>query len=131
MTFKAPALGFAIAVALASAMASALADDAATGGNMYRLYCASCHGESGAGDGPVASALIGGAPDLRVLQRNNGGVFPEAVLRTVIDGRKTLRAHGTYSMPVWGRDLSAIGGDAATAKTINGIVEYLKGMQVR
>lgn len=127
MTFKAPVLGFAIAVTLAAA--PALADDATTGGTMYRLYCASCHGESGAGDGPVASSLVGGAPDLRVMERNNGGVFPEAVLRTVIDGRRTLRAHGSYAMPVWGRDLSATGGGAT--QTINAIVEYLKGMQVR
>jgi hypothetical protein len=41
-----------------------------------------------------------------------------------------LRAHGTYAMPVWGRDLSATGGDAATAQTINAIVEYLKRLQV-
>lgn len=129
MTFKAPVMGWMMAAALAAT--PALADDATSGGNLYRLYCASCHGESGAGDGPVASALVGGAPDLRVLERNNGGVFPEAVLRTVIDGRRTLRAHGTYAMPVWGRDLSATGGDAATAQTISGIVEYLKGIQVR
>lgn len=127
MTFKAPVLGFAIAVTLAAA--PALADDATTAGTMYRLYCASCHGESGAGDGPVASSLVGGAPDLRLLERNNGGVFPEAVLRTVIDGRRTLRAHGSYAMPVWGRDLSAIGGGAT--QTINAIVEYLKGLQVK
>lgn len=126
MTFKAPVLGFAVAVALAAS--PAFADDATTGGDMYRLYCASCHGESGAGDGPVASALIGGVPDLRLLAKNNGGVFPEAVLRTVIDGRRTLRAHGSYAMPVWGRDLSASGGDAA--QTIKGIVAYLKGLQV-
>ncbi|HWK95733.1 MAG TPA: cytochrome c [Pseudolabrys sp.] len=129
MGFKASMMGCAVAAALA--VTPAFADDAETGGNMYRLYCASCHGESGAGDGPVAAALVNGAPDLRVLERNNGGVFPEAVLRTVIDGRRTLRAHGTYTMPVWGRDLSAIGGDAATAQTINAIVEYLKGIQVR
>ena len=129
MTFKAPLVGFAVAITCAAV--PAFADNATTGGTMYRLYCASCHGESGAGDGPVASTLVNGAPDLRMLQRNNGGVFPEAVLRTVIDGRKTLRAHGTYSMPVWGRDFSAIGGDVATAQTIDGIVEYLKGIQVR
>lgn len=127
MTLKAPVLGFAVAVALAAS--PAFADDDTNGGNMYRLYCASCHGESGAGDGPVAPALIGGVPDLRVLERNNGGIFPEAVLRTVIDGRRTLRAHGSYAMPVWGRDLSATGGDAG--ETIKGIVEYLRGMQVR
>ncbi len=127
MTFKAPVLGIAIAAALA--VSPAFADDDTNGGNMYRLYCASCHGESGAGDGPVASALIGGVPDLRLLARNNDGVFPEAVLRRVIDGRKTLRAHGSYAMPVWGRDLSATGGDAA--QTIKGIVEYLRGLQVR
>lgn len=127
MTFKASVLGFAMAAALA--LSPAFADDATTGGTLYRLYCASCHGESGAGDGPVASSLVGGVPDLRVMERNNGGVFPEAVLRTVIDGRRTLRAHGSYAMPVWGRDLSVTGGDAA--QTINAIVEYLKGMQVR
>ncbi len=129
MTLRRTACAFGVVAALAAT--PAFGDGAATGGNMYRLYCASCHGESGAGDGPVASALIGGAPDLRVLERNNGGVFPEAVLRTVIDGRRTFRAHGTYTMPVWGRDLSSIGSEAAAVQTINAIVEYLKGMQVK
>lgn len=129
MTFKKTVFAAALIIGLPAS--PLLADEAATGGNMYRLYCASCHGESGAGDGPVASALINGAPDLRILSKKNGGVFPEAVLRTLIDGRKTMRAHGTYAMPVWGRDLSAIGGDAATAQTIKGIVEYLRGVQMR
>lgn len=33
------------------------AADAANGGELYVTYCASCHGVSGAGDGPVAASL--------------------------------------------------------------------------
>lgn len=31
--------------------------DTANGGELYVTYCASCHGVSGAGDGPVAASL--------------------------------------------------------------------------
>lgn len=36
---------------------------AVDGANLYRAYCASCHGKNGKGDGPVAAALKATVPD--------------------------------------------------------------------
>lgn len=91
--------------------------------------CASCHGRGGAGDGVVAPALRTKPPDLRQLARKNGSVFPERFLVNVIDGRKSLRAHGNYEMPVWGRELSNGNSDASESARIKAIVDYLKSIQ--
>jgi mono/diheme cytochrome c family protein len=76
----------------------------------YDSTCASCHGRSGNGDGPVGEALRTRpsdlTSDLTLLAKRNGGVFPAEVLYQIIDGRRTLRAHGNYEMPVWGGRLS-------------------------
>lgn len=51
-------LSFAIVGALAwLAPAAALAADATAGKTTFNTNCASCHGESGKGDGPVGAAL--------------------------------------------------------------------------
>ncbi len=41
----------------ASAPEGNLRGDAANGAELYALYCSSCHGETGKGDGPVAAAF--------------------------------------------------------------------------
>ena len=82
-------------VALASVSALAAAGPVPRQ-DLYRRYCASCHGAEGRGDGPAAAALAPRPTDLTKLQ---SGV-PE--LMTAIDGRRTVRAHGTGDMPVWG-----------------------------
>ncbi len=107
--------------------ASATEDGAAE----YRTRCASCHGESGAGDGPVASALRTPVSDLRTLAKTNGGVFPEKVLQTIIDGRKTIRAHGNFEMPVWGRELPQSAADGEPTKRISAIIDYLRSIQLK
>ena len=107
----------------------ARADDSASGEAQYKAHCAACHGESGAGDGPAASALRSTPPDLRLLTQKNDGVFPEKVLETVIDGRKTVRAHGSFEMPVWGRELSQGPANGDAAKRVAVIVQYLREMQ--
>jgi mono/diheme cytochrome c family protein len=65
--------------------------------------CGSCHGVEGKGKGPMSAALKATPPDLTVLAKNNGGVFPFSKVYEVIDGRKVIAAHGTREMPVWGR----------------------------
>ncbi len=72
----------------------------------FRTYCASCHGASGTGDGPVAAELTKKPIDLTVFSKNSGGVFPGEKVKKLIDGRTMPRAHGTPEMPIWGLWLS-------------------------
>jgi mono/diheme cytochrome c family protein len=60
--------------------------DKLDGAVLYRAYCASCHGENGKGDGPVAPALKATVPDLTVITKNNGGKFPVARVQRIITG---------------------------------------------
>ena len=75
------------------------ASDASTGSAgavLYRRYCASCHGVDGRGDGPAAAAL---SPPPRDLTQLTSSVRE---LMQQIDGSRTVRAHGSAAMPVWG-----------------------------
>jgi mono/diheme cytochrome c family protein len=69
---------------------------AASGAALDRRYCAACHGLQGRGDGPAAVALSPRPSDLTRLRT----AVPD--LMRDIDGRRTIRAHGTAEMPVWG-----------------------------
>jgi len=69
----------------------------------YESSCATCHGPAGKGDGPMAQHLVAKPSDLTVLSKNNDGVFPAQRVYEIIDGRKEVEAHGTRTMPVWGR----------------------------
>jgi mono/diheme cytochrome c family protein len=64
--------------------------------------CASCHGEKGKGDGPLAKFLAKAPSDLTTLSKKSGGVFPVANVYDVIDGRIQVMVHGPREMPVWG-----------------------------
>lgn len=73
------------------------------GAQEYALHCASCHGESGRGDGYLAQTLIIAPPDLTSITRRNGGAFPVSdVYQIIVSGRKTGSVHVTGQMPVWG-----------------------------
>jgi mono/diheme cytochrome c family protein len=76
-----------------------------TGEELYVRHCASCHGTSGKGDGPVAPSLTRPTPDLTTLARQ--GRFDEANLMAIIDGRRVVPIHGPREMPVWGAVFSA------------------------
>ena len=70
----------------------------------YQNSCASCHGASGRGDGPLTRHLVTPPSDLSRLAQRNGGVFPRDRLVTLIDGRSStdIGPHGSREMPVWG-----------------------------
>jgi mono/diheme cytochrome c family protein len=69
----------------------------------YQTSCASCHGMTGKGDGPMAQHLVSTPSDLTLLAKNNGGVFPAQKVYEIIDGREEVASHGPRTMPVWGR----------------------------
>ena len=72
------------------------------GAELFKAYCATCHGLSGKGDGPVASVLDTSPSDLTVIAKHNGGVFPATPVRAIIAGDQVVKAHGTREMPIWG-----------------------------
>jgi len=77
-------------------------DPVETGRLLFRIYCATCHGETARGDGTTAAYLTVKPPDLTKLSRRNGGEFPEQKTREIIDGRAVVRGHGNREMPLWG-----------------------------
>ena len=115
---------------LASAVASGRADDVALGRQIYLERCASCHGLSGEGDGPVARALTTPPANLRRLSERFGNPLPEDQVARFIDGRAEVRAHGPRDMPVWGARFYAETQDVnAVQARIAELVAYLKSIQ--
>ncbi len=108
--------------------------------------CAACHGMDAKGRGPVAGFLTKNPPDLTLLARGNGGVFPMDRLYRAIDGRdlpdgSQAGPHGSREMPIWGRDYRLRDGeyygdtpydpDAMVRGRILSLLEYLNRLQVR
>ncbi len=75
----------------------------------YRDNCASCHGTSGRGDGPMRSFLVKPPSDLTTIAQRHGGKFPQELMWEVIDGRWSGEGgpHGSREMPVWGHEFKA------------------------
>ncbi|MFM8412297.1 MAG: c-type cytochrome [Alphaproteobacteria bacterium] len=109
----------------------------ASGGEvLYLRYCASCHGATGHGDGPVAADLRVPPPDLTLIAKRDGGRFDERRLVAVIDGRRAVAAHGSRAMPVWGEVFDAELAGAPHARRQNllrstTLVDWLRSIQVR
>jgi mono/diheme cytochrome c family protein len=109
----------------------------------FRDNCASCHGMSGKGDGPMRLSLVKPPADLTTIAQRNAGVFPQDVIAEVIDGRWLGDAgpHGSREMPVWGqvfkkRAMTRPGDSARTAEwsaqdRIISLLKYLEDIQVK
>ena len=72
------------------------------GPDLFRAYCASCHGKDGKGNGPVAATLKATVPDLTIITVSNDGNFPVARMKRIIMGEGMIASHGSREMPVWG-----------------------------
>lgn len=99
----------------------------------YLRYCASCHGESGEGNGPVASALQTPPTDLTRLGERYGTPLPRGKMLAFIDGRRPLVSHGDREMPVWGeqlwKDLPSRTPESRKRSTMLVILDYLDSLQ--
>ena len=114
---------------LASA-ARGRADDIALGRQIYLERCASCHGLTGEGDGPVARALTTPPANLRRLSERFGNPLPEDQVARFIDGRAEVKAHGPRDMPVWGaRFYAETHNERAVHAMIAELIAYLQSIQ--
>jgi mono/diheme cytochrome c family protein len=105
-----------------------------TGEQLFTRFCASCHGTTASGDGPVAPELKSIVPDLTRIAKRQGGKFPADRIHQIIDGRLTRPPHGSRDMPVWGWEFLAADGDSPAAREraeelITRMVEYLRTIQ--
>jgi len=105
-----------------------------SGEQMYKTYCASCHGADGKGNGPAAPALKVPATDLTTLSEKNGGKFPTAHVATVLKFGVENTAHGTAQMPVWGDLMQTLTPASQTrttvvAQRISNLTDYIKQIQ--
>ena len=91
-----------IASLAAVSAAAAQAEDVDVGKAEFQASCASCHGADGKGKGPVSEQLKVPPADLTILAKKNNGVFPTNAVYETIYGSKTIAAHGSREMPIWG-----------------------------
>lgn len=109
------------------------------GETLYTQYCATCHGTSGAGDGPLTELMTTKPADLRTLAADNTaapGEFPMLRVIHVIDGRTGLRAHGG-EMPTYGDvfmsgamdSMETVGAVIETRGRILSVAMYLETIQ--
>jgi mono/diheme cytochrome c family protein len=73
-----------------------------TGEQLYKQYCAACHGTDAKGSGPMASLLKTPPPDLTTLAKRHMGKFPYDYVSNILEFGPGLSAHGSSDMPTWG-----------------------------
>ena len=109
-----------------------------SGAQLFKEYCAVCHGPSGKGDGPVASALKAATPDLTTLAQRHGGKFPDNYVSNVLKNGVEKSGHGSGEMPVWGpifetmnrwNTLCPCRPETPASLRITNLTNYLKSIQ--
>jgi mono/diheme cytochrome c family protein len=73
-----------------------------SGAQMYKDYCAACHGPAGKGDGPAMEFLKAPPSDLTTMAKSNNGKFPAEHFASVLRFGTSTHPHGTSDMPIWG-----------------------------
>jgi hypothetical protein len=103
------------------------------GKDLFKAYCASCHGLDGKGHGPVAAALQGPLADLTTLAKRSGGAVPREEIESMILGGKGSRlAHGSEEMPVWGPVFRKVERDRDFGLLrVRSLVNYLVSLQAK
>ncbi|HWB95480.1 MAG TPA: c-type cytochrome [Bryobacteraceae bacterium] len=105
---------------------------ATEGPELFRTYCAVCHGVDGRGGGPAAAALKVAPTDLTQLAAKNGGAYPELRVQNVLTSEEdqTVSAHGSSEMPIWGTIFRRMSSNqSAGSIRIYNLVKYLGTLQ--
>jgi mono/diheme cytochrome c family protein len=101
------------------------------GPDLFRAYCASCHGADAKGGGPMTASLKVKPADLTRISLRNGGAFPRMRMERIISGEEQPAAgHGSSAMPVWGPIFSQVTTDVDLGRVrIDNLARYLADIQ--
>jgi mono/diheme cytochrome c family protein len=101
------------------------------GPEIYRTYCAVCHGANGKGDGPAAAALKMPPADLTKISERYGGKFPRKTVEEKIlaDNEPVTLAHGTREMPIWGPIFRRGSDRDVVSLATSNLIAYLESLQ--
>ena len=112
-----------------------LVPDTMYGPDLFKFYCAPCHGLDGKGHGPVAPVLKTAPSDLTQIAKRNGGVFPADRVEALVTnglGADPLQAHGTPEMPVWGPVFRSLDpSDARVQVRMANLIAYFDAIQAK
>jgi mono/diheme cytochrome c family protein len=102
-----------------------------SGKDMFKQYCAPCHGLNAKGHGPARSALKVPAADLTTLSKRHGGEFPYDYVSNVLRFGPGIAAHGSSDMPTWGSIFQYMDNynRASVEKRIKNLCAYLAAIQ--
>jgi mono/diheme cytochrome c family protein len=106
-------------------------EDYSSGAYLYRTFCATCHGETGKGDGPVADIADRRPSDLTVLTRNNGGTYPRDRVISVLENVAPLPGHEPPAMPNWRNVLKTTEGsdERVIRKRLEALADHVGTLQ--
>jgi len=101
------------------------------GPEMFKMYCAACHGTDGKGHGPAAEVLKVAPANLTLLKQKNGGKYPATKVSQIIEGASEIKAHGSSEMPLWGPIFRSLdpGNIPVTKLRIANLTKYIESIQ--
>jgi mono/diheme cytochrome c family protein len=100
------------------------------GVDIFRSYCAVCHGETGVGNGPAARGLTKQPANLTTITKRHG-MFPRKTVEEIIlaDNEAQTIAHGTREMPMWGPVFRKSGGRDVETLAVANLLKYIESIQ--
>jgi mono/diheme cytochrome c family protein len=94
----------------------------------FSEHCASCHGESGHGDGPRGAGLTTKPADLTRLSARHNGEFPTERIADIVRNGSALLGH-TTEMPAWSTVFGVKGDPSVARARIDALARYLETLQ--
>ena len=101
-----------------------------SGKEMFKDYCAVCHGTDGKGGGPAADALKTAPADLTTMAKRYGEKAVGLKVEAALEFGVQKKAHGTSEMPVWGPLFSAADkSEPMVRMRITNLAKYVETLQ--
>ena len=103
--------------------------DPTSGAQMYKDYCAACHGAKGMGDGPAVKFLKAAPPDLSLLAQRNGGRFSAAYVSQVLRSGTNPQSHRRSEMPLWWSKFRDLDTKNIAELRIQNLITFIESLQ--